>query len=201
MLMTFLFQQVFSARGALIHIGAMMATIMSANVLMIIIPGQKRVIAALTAGATPDPALGKRAKIRSTHNNYLTLPVLLLMLSTHYAMQSNTPHLWALVGLILIAGALVRHLYNVRHAGRGDLWWTWGAAAACMIAPCPQRHGAPSAVSQVWPDSGRQSLAGGCAARRSRSCRRPLPSPARRWAAAGVPAHQKPSREQRCDIA
>jgi uncharacterized membrane protein len=126
------FQQVFSGRGALIHIGAVMATIMSANVFMIIIPGQRKIIAALTSGQTPDPALGKRAKVRSTHNNYLTLPVVFLMLSNHYPMFYGTPLIWLVVGLVLVAGALVRHFYNMRHAGKGDLWWTWAVSALCM---------------------------------------------------------------------
>ncbi|CAN1547712.1 COG3748 Predicted membrane protein [Rhabdaerophilaceae bacterium] len=130
--MTFAFQQVFSGRGALVHIGAMMATIMSGNVFMIIIPGQRKIIASLTAGQTPDPALGKRAKIRSMHNNYLTLPVVFLMISNHYPLLYATPYMWAIVGLVLIAGALVRHFYNVSHAGKAPPWWTWVVAALCV---------------------------------------------------------------------
>lgn len=126
------FQQVFSGRGAMIHIGAVMGTIMSANVFMIIIPGQKKIIAALTAGQTPDPALGKRAKTRSTHNNYITLPVVFLMLSNHYPLVWSTPYGYVIVGLVLVAGASVRHFYNVRHADGRDLWWTWALAALCM---------------------------------------------------------------------
>jgi uncharacterized membrane protein len=130
--MTYAFQLMFSGRGALVHIGAMMATMMSGNVFLVIIPGQKKIIAALTSGQTPDPALGKRAKIRSTHNNYLTLPVLFLMLSSHYPLLYSTPHLPAIVGLVLIAGALIRHFYNVSHAGKPEPWWTWAVAALCM---------------------------------------------------------------------
>jgi uncharacterized membrane protein len=130
--LTYGFQQVFSGRGTLIHIGAVMATIMTANVFFIIIPGQKKIIASLTAGETPDPALGKRAKIRSTHNNYLTLPVVFLMLSNHYPLFYGTPLMWLIVALVLVAGALVRHFYNVSHAGKGEPWWTWAVAALCM---------------------------------------------------------------------
>jgi uncharacterized membrane protein len=126
------FQQIFSGRGALVHVGAVMATIMTANVFFIIIPGQKKIIAALTSGRTPDPALGKRAKIRSTHNNYLTLPVVFLMLSNHYPLFYGTPLIWAVVALVLVAGALIRHFYNVRHSGRGDPWWTWAVSALCL---------------------------------------------------------------------
>ncbi len=131
--LTWGFQQVFSGRGALIHVGAVMATIMTANVFFIIIPGQKKIIAALTSGQTPDPALGKRAKIRSTHNNYLTLPVVFLMLSNHYPMFTMSQLLWLIVALVLIAGALVRHFYNVSHAGKGQPWWTWFVAAQSML--------------------------------------------------------------------
>ncbi len=130
--LTWGFQQVFSGRGTLIHVGAVMATIMTANVFFVIIPGQKKIIAALTSGQTPDPALGKRAKIRSTHNNYLTLPVVFLMLSNHYPMFYGTSLIWLIVALVLVAGALIRHFYNVSHAGKGEPWWTWAVAAVCM---------------------------------------------------------------------
>jgi uncharacterized membrane protein len=130
--LTWGFQQVFSGRGALVHVGAVMATIMTANVFMIIIPGQKKIIAALTSGQTPDPTLGKRAKIRSTHNNYLTLPVVFLMLSNHYPMFYGTPLIWLIVALVLVAGALIRHFYNVSHAGKGEPWWTWAVSALCL---------------------------------------------------------------------
>jgi uncharacterized membrane protein len=132
--MAWAFQQVFSGRGALIHIGALMATIMSGNVFMNIIPNQKKVVADLIAGREPNPDYGKQAKTRSAHNNYMTLPVLFLMISGHYPFTYSTPHVWLIVGLVLVAGGIVRHFYNERHAGRGDPWWTWGVAAACMAA-------------------------------------------------------------------
>lgn len=127
------FQQVFSGRGAMLHTGAVMATIMTANVAMNIIPGQRKVVAALKAGQEPDPAIGKAAKQRSTHNNYLTLPVLFLMMSNHYPHAWSTRWAWVIVALVLVAGAMVRHFYNVRHSGRGDPWWMWGVAAACVV--------------------------------------------------------------------
>lgn len=127
--MAWFFQQMFSARGAFIHTGALMATMMSANVFFVIIPNQRKVIAALKAGQEPDPALGKAAKQRSAHNNYLTLPVLFLMLSSHYPLTYSSPYAFVLVGLILVAGALIRVFYNERHAGHGDKWWTWALAA------------------------------------------------------------------------
>jgi uncharacterized membrane protein len=130
--MALFFQKVFSGRGAMIHVGAMMATIMSANVFFIIIPGQHKIIAALKAGAVPDPALGKRAKIRSMHNNYLTLPVVILMLSGHYPLLWSTPYTFVIVGCFLVAGALIRVFFNIRNAGGGNLWWTWVVAALLL---------------------------------------------------------------------
>lgn len=133
MAMAWAFQQVFSGRGALIHTGALMGTIMSGNVFMNIIPNQKKVIADLIAGRTPNPEYGKQAKTRSTHNNYLTLPVIFLMISGHYPLAFTSRYAWIMVGFVLVAGALVRHFYNERHAGRGDKWWTWIVAAIAMI--------------------------------------------------------------------
>jgi uncharacterized membrane protein len=125
------FTLVFNGRAAFLHTGAMIATWMSASVAMVIIPNQKKVVAALLAGRTPDPALGQEAKQRSAHNNYLTLPVLFLMLSSHYPLAWSSRWSWAIVGLIVIAGAVVRHFYNSRHAHQTSPWWTWGVAAAC----------------------------------------------------------------------
>jgi uncharacterized membrane protein len=133
MLACFGFQQLFSGRAALLHTGAMVATWMTANVFFIIIPNQKKVIASLMRGETPDPALGLQAKQRSTHNNYVTLPVLFLMLSNHYPLTSSTPYAWALVGCITVAGALIRVFYNMRHQGKGNQWWTWIVAAVLVI--------------------------------------------------------------------
>jgi uncharacterized membrane protein len=124
---------VFSGRGALNHTGALMATMMTGNVFFVIIPNQKKVVAALIAGRTPDPALGKQAKQRSTHNNYLTLPVLFLMLSNHYPLTYSTPYAWAIVALVLVTGTVIRHYYNVTHAHQGNPWWAWPVAAVCIV--------------------------------------------------------------------
>ncbi len=132
--MAYFYQRVFSGRGALIHTGALMGTIMSGNVFMNIIPNQKKVIADLIAGRAPNPDFGKQAKTRSTHNNYLTLPVLFMMISGHYPQTFTSPYAWVMVGFVLVAGALVRHFYNERHAGRGNHWWAWGVAALAMVA-------------------------------------------------------------------
>jgi uncharacterized membrane protein len=126
------FSRVFNGRAAFLHTGAMVATWMSASVGHVIIPNQRKSVAALIAGETPDPVLGREAKQRSTHNNYLTLPVLFLMLSNHYPLAWSSRWSPAIVGLIVVAGAVVRHFYNARHAGRPSPWWTWGVAAACV---------------------------------------------------------------------
>ena len=144
--LTWGFTQVFSGRGAFVHAGAVIATIMTANVFMIIIPGQKRIVAALRAGEAPDPALGERAKQRSTHNNYLTLPVIFLMLSVHYPLAFATRWNWVIVALVLVIGVVIRHFFNNLHAGKLRPWWTWAAAAAafCVIVWLPTYPPHPS---------------------------------------------------------
>ena len=132
-LMAYLFQQVFSGRGALLHTGAMMATMMSGNVFLNIIPNQRKTIAVLLAGGEANPDYGKQAKARSTHNNYLTLPVVFLMLSNHYPLTYSSPFAFVIVALILVAGAVIRHFYNVSHAGKGQPWWCWAVAAICIL--------------------------------------------------------------------
>ena len=128
------FSHLFSGRGAMLQTGAVMGTIMAANVFLIIMPNQRKTIAAMLAGETPDPALGKQAKQRSLHNNYLTLPVVFLMLSNHYPTAFGTRYAWVLVALVLIAGTAIRHFFNRQHAGQPRPWWAWGVAAGCMLA-------------------------------------------------------------------
>ena len=119
------YTHVFSGRAALLHLGAFTATIMSANVFMIIIPNQKIVVADLRAGRTPDPKYGKIAKQRSTHNNYLTLPVLFLMLSNHYPLAFATKYNWIIASLVFLMGVTIRHFFNTYHRTKQKLWWTW----------------------------------------------------------------------------
>jgi uncharacterized membrane protein len=126
------YAQVFSGRGAYIHAGSLIGTIMVANVFFVIIPNQKIVVADLIGGRTPDPALGHQAGQRSLHNNYLTLPVLFLMISNHFPLAFGTRWNWLIVALVIVVGAVIRHFYNMRHAGRPSPWWTWGVAAAAM---------------------------------------------------------------------
>lgn len=132
--MAWVYAQVFSGRAALLHLGAFTATIMSANVFFIIMPNQRVVVADLKAGRVPDPKYGKIAKQRSTHNNYLTLPVLFLMLSNHYPMAFATEWNWLIASLVFLMGVTIRHFFNTMHATGRMLWWTWGATAALFVA-------------------------------------------------------------------
>ncbi len=127
------YTQVFSGRAALLHLGAFTATIMSANVFLIIIPNQKIVVADLKAGRAPDPKYGKIAKQRSTHNNYLTLPVLFLMLSNHYPLAFASQYNWLIASLVFLMGVTIRHWFNTRHARKGSPIWTWGATAVLFL--------------------------------------------------------------------
>lgn len=131
--MSWFYTWVFSGRAALLHLGAFTATIMSANVFMIIIPNQKIVVGDLKAGKTPDPKYGKIAKQRSTHNNYLTLPVLFLMLSNHYPLAFATEHSWLIASLVFLMGVTIRHWFNSGHAGKGTPYWTWAVTVLLFI--------------------------------------------------------------------
>ena len=127
------YTQVFSGRAALLHLGAFTATIMSANVFMIIIPNQKIVVADLIAGRKPDAKYGKIAKQRSTHNNYLTLPVIFLMLSNHYPLAFASQWNWVIACLVFLMGVTIRHFFNSMHARKGMPWWTWAVTAILFI--------------------------------------------------------------------
>jgi uncharacterized membrane protein len=128
------YAQVFSGRAALLHLGAFTATIMSANVFFVIIPNQKIVVADLIAGRRPDPTYGRIAKLRSTHNNYLTLPVVFLMLSNHYPLAFASEWNWVIASLVFLMGVTIRHWFNTRHARAGNPHWTWAATAVIFVA-------------------------------------------------------------------
>ena len=100
--MSWFYAHVFSGRAALLHLGAFTASIMSGNVFFVIMPNQRVVVADLKAGRTPDAKYGKIAKQRSTHNNYLTLPVIFLMLSNHYPLVFATPYNWIIASLVFL---------------------------------------------------------------------------------------------------
>ena len=148
---TFIACHLFAGRAAFLLTGAMLATAMSANVAMVIIPGQRKTVAAMKAGLTPDPIHPMRAKQRSVHNTYFTLPVLFAMLSNHYSMTYGAPFNWLVLTLIMLAGVLIRQFFVLKLKGKKDYrWFAAGAAilagVAVWIAPTPQPPVALSAV-------------------------------------------------------
>ncbi|PHV07142.1 hypothetical protein CSQ96_11280 [Janthinobacterium sp. BJB412] len=156
--MAFVLTKLLSGRAAYIHVGAMIGTMMVGNVLMLIIPGQRKLVEAMEQGKSPDPIHGKKAKQRSVHNNYFTLPVLLIMISNHYAMTYSHSYSWLLLGAIIAAGVLIRHFFNLRHHGRT----AWGfpaagvailLAVAVAIAPRPVTKAAPVAQAAIAGDA------------------------------------------------
>ncbi|MEO1556528.1 MAG: urate hydroxylase PuuD [Pseudomonadota bacterium] len=132
--MAWIYTQVFTGRAALLHLGAFTATIMSGNVFFIIIPNQKIVVADLMEGRTPDAKYGKIAKQRSTHNNYLTLPVIFLMLSNHYPLSFASEYNWIIASLVFLMGVTIRHWFNTHHARQGNPHWTWAVTVLIFIA-------------------------------------------------------------------
>ena len=131
--MSWFYTQVFSGRAALLHLGAFTASIMSGNVFFVIMPNQRIVVADLKAGRKPDPKYGKIAKQRSTHNNYLTLPVIFLMLSNHYPLIFATKWNWVIASLVFLMGVTIRHWFNTRHARTGNPHWTWGVTVILFL--------------------------------------------------------------------
>jgi uncharacterized membrane protein len=124
----------FAGRAAFLLTGAAIATAMSANVFFWIIPGQRQVVAQLRAGQPVDPVHGQRGKQRSVHNTYLTLPVLVAMLSNHYGWLAQARHNWLVLLALMLAGALIRHFFVARHAAlRLGKTPPWGAAAAGVL--------------------------------------------------------------------
>jgi len=126
--------RVLSGRAAFIHVGAMLGTIMVANVWMRIIPAQRDQIAAATAGRTPDATLSTRAKQRSTHNSYVTFPVIFMMLSNHYPTTYGHPWNWLILWLLIVVGVAARQIMLARDKGKPADWWLLPAAAALAAA-------------------------------------------------------------------
>lgn len=154
------FTQVMSGRAAFIQTGALMGTVMAASVWRRIVPAQRGLVAASKAGTRPDASLGLKAKQRSTHNNYMTLPVLFCMISTHYPMTFGHRYNWAVLLLLFAVGAAVRHYFNLRNKGRERAGWLYaGGATIAFIAlafvastgsrPAPQTSGPPVALGAV----------------------------------------------------
>jgi uncharacterized membrane protein len=150
--------ELFAPRAAYLQVGAMLGTIMSANVLLVIIPAHRRLVRALEEGREPDPAPLLRAKERSVHNNYLTLPVLFTMLAGHFAFTFSHEHAWLALVLFALLTAWVRHFFNLWHVGR-RAWWMLGAAAVAAVGLAvwlePEQAGTgtrgPVAFEQVQP--------------------------------------------------
>lgn len=127
------YHQIFTGRAALLHLGAFTATIMTANVFFQIMPNQRVVVADLKAGRTPDSKYGQIAKLRSTHNNYLTLPVVFLMLSNHYPLAFATEYAWIIASLIFLTGVTIRHYFNTLHKTGTGPHWTWAVTVLLMV--------------------------------------------------------------------
>jgi uncharacterized membrane protein len=151
---TFFYHGIFSDRAAFLHVGALIGTIMAASVFAVIIPNQKKVVADLLAARKPDPALGEQARQRSIHNNYLTLPVIFMMISNHYPIIFGHPWSPFIALGIVLGGALIRHYFNSADSGRLD----WSAKAAIpaaaavlvvLIAVTGYRPGATAASEDV----------------------------------------------------
>ena len=141
--------QLYGGRGAYMQVGVMLGTIMVANVLLVIIPSQKQLVAAKLSGSEPDPRLGAKAKQRSVHNNYLTLPVVFAMISPHFAVTYAHPYNWLVLFVIFVAGALIRHYFNLRNQGRQVMALPISVAAigiALAAALAPRGSGNTSAA-------------------------------------------------------
>jgi uncharacterized membrane protein len=141
--------QVFSGRAAYLQVGAMLGTIMAANVLFNIIPAHWELIRAKEAGRQPDAGPGLEAKRRSVHNNYLTLPVVFTMISNHFAFSYEHDHAWLVLVALTLIGAWIRHFFNLRHAGRTEWFIPVTALAASVLLAVAIRPdeggGAPAA--------------------------------------------------------
>jgi uncharacterized membrane protein len=126
------FSKVFSGRGAYLHVGAIIGTIMVGNVFRIIMPAQRALVAAIAQNRTPDPALPAKGLLRSRHNNYFTLPVLFIMISNHFPSTYGSQYNWLILAGIAVAAVLVRHYFNTRHNSQ-KYAWTLPVAALAMI--------------------------------------------------------------------
>jgi uncharacterized membrane protein len=144
----------FSPRGAFIQVGATLGTWMAANVFFVIIPGQRALVAATAAGREPDAGPGIRGKQRSVHNNYLTLPVLFAMISQHFPFTYGHDNSWLVLLGFMGLGALVRHIFNLRHQGR-DIRRVAAAVsvggAVLVIVLAPQPQGAAGLTAADFP--------------------------------------------------
>lgn len=131
---------IFSGRGAFIHVGAMIGTAMAANVFAVIIPNQKKSVAALLRGEKPDPRLGQIAKQRSMHNNYMTLPVLLIMISNHYSMLYSVPYNWLILSCLCAASWPIREFFNLKDKGTVNYGYAFAGVAGYVAVMLAASH-------------------------------------------------------------
>ncbi|WJR81894.1 urate hydroxylase PuuD [Bradyrhizobium sp. NP1] len=132
--LSYAFTRVLSGRAAINQIGAVVGTLMVANAFFVIHPSQRRSVASLLSGKLPDAVSVAKARQRSIHNNYLTLPVILLMISNHYPLLYATRYNWLIAAIILALGPVIRHFFNSRDSGRASPWWIWLVVATGMVA-------------------------------------------------------------------
>jgi uncharacterized membrane protein len=124
--------QLLAARAAYLEVGSMLGTVMVGNVFVVIIPAHWELVRAKQAGREPDPRWNARGKQRSVHNNYLTLPVVVAMLSNHFSFTYGHSHAWLILVALMALGAWLRHYFNLRHQGRNP-WWILVTAAGGLI--------------------------------------------------------------------
>jgi len=149
--------RVFSARAAYLHVGVALGTIMAVNVFRVIIPAQREMVDALAAGRVPDAARGRQAALRSLHNNYLTLPVLFVMVSGHYPATYGSAWGWAILAGLFVVGVLTRHWFNLRNEGARNAWLLPAAvlglvALALVTAPRSSGMVSPSGAAASFAD-------------------------------------------------
>ncbi|MCL5258633.1 MAG: urate hydroxylase PuuD, partial [Firmicutes bacterium] len=164
---------VFAAQAAYMHVGAIIGTIMVANVFFWIIPGQRKMLADIRAGREPDPRPGQLAKIRSVHNTYFTLPVLFIMISAHYPMTYDNRYGWLVLAVICLAGVLLRYFFVLSHKNKIVPALPIAAAvllAAAAIAIAPHPRPLPAVASSVTFAQVRPVIAQRCAV-----CHSPVP--------------------------
>ena len=187
--------ELFAPRAAYLQVGAMLGTIMAANVLVVIIPAHRELVRAKLEGREPDPAPGLRAKQRSVHNNYLTLPVVFTMLAGHWPFVFGSDHAWLVLLAIFAILVVIRHFFNLMHAGRMPLWLLGVAAAGAValvfvLEPDERPQRLPAVDGRARAGDRRGALPGVpqrclCAGRRAARDRRADARPRRRHRAAG----------------
>jgi uncharacterized membrane protein len=164
-LVSWLSSELFAPRAAYLQVGATIGTMMAGNVLFVIIPGHWELVRAKEAGREPDPRFGIKGKVRSVHNNYLTLPVVFTMISNHFPSVYGHSHAWLVLVALMLVGAWIRHFFNLRHRGR-NVWWipVSGAAAIALIAVLirPGGGGAAKASPAQVAAGKRVFLSAGC---------------------------------------